>query len=48
MKMGDYLVSKEPAYCKMCLKHTHTAEIKFEDITINICDSCLDNIKEIF
>lgn len=48
MKMKDYTLSKEVAHCGMCSKNTATAEIKFENVIINICNSCLENIKQIF
>jgi ribosome-binding protein aMBF1 (putative translation factor) len=48
MKMRDYIISKEEAHCNMCLKHTSTAEIKINENTLNICNTCLDNLKEIF
>jgi hypothetical protein len=31
----------------MCSKNTATARIKLEDVVINLCCSCLENIKEV-
>lgn len=47
MKMKDYTLSREIAHCNMCSRNTSTAEIKFEEVVINICSSCLENIKEV-
>jgi len=47
MKMGDYRLSKEVAHCRMCMKNTETVELALGESKINLCDSCLDNIKEV-